>query len=394
MIGSNGQGRRSQNTGRGRRALVIGGSLGGLFAAVLLAQDGWIVDVYERSPRDLDSRGGGLVLQPQVLQVFQRAGVRYDASIGVEAKERVFLAPDGSVAHRIPMRQMLTSWTSIYAALRRRFPEAHYHQGRQLVGLSQDEAGVTARFADGAAETGDLLVAADGGGSTVRRLLLPEVEPEYAGYVAWRGLVDEPDLAPDAAAVLAERFAFFEYPNSHILDYLVPGEGDAVEPGRRRYNWVWYRNVAEGRLPELLADRDGRVRASSVPPGLLSPAAEADVRAAAERFLPPPFRTLVAATAEPFIQTIVDLAVPRMAFGRVALVGDAAFVPRPHTAASTSKAAGNALSLADAFVHHADVADALRAWEGGELGVGQYLRSQGQALGSRSQRAYPADTPT
>jgi 2-polyprenyl-6-methoxyphenol hydroxylase-like FAD-dependent oxidoreductase len=80
------------------------------------------------------------------------------------------------------MRQMLTSWTSLYAALRRGFPAEHYHQGAELVSFEQDERSVTARFADGREEfpeareaTGDLLIAADGGGSTVRRILLPEL---------------------------------------------------------------------------------------------------------------------------------------------------------------------------------------------------------------------------
>ena len=377
-----------------KRALVIGGSLAGLFAGVLLRSIGWTVDIYERSPHDLDSRGGGIVLQPQVLQAFQRAGIRYDASIGVEARERVFLDAEGGIADRIPMRQMLTSWTSLYAAMRRHFPAEHYHQGAELTGFEDRGTHVTARFADGQEQTGDLLVAADGAGSLVRRTLLPDVEASYAGYVAWRGLVDEADMPDEAASVLADRFAFFEYPNSHILDYLVPGEHDAVEAGQRRYNWVWYRNAGEARLAELLTDRNGRARAASIPPGLLSREAEADVRAAADRFLPPAFRQLVAATREPFFQTIQDLAVPRMAFGRVALVGDAAFVPRPHTAASTSKAAGNALALVAALQRHADVPAALEAWEPGEIQVGFDLRRHGKALGERSQAAYPTDTPT
>ena len=383
-----------QGSTRGGRALVIGGSLGGLFAGVLLRSIGWTVNIYERSSHDLDSRGGGIVLQPQVLAAFQQAGIRYDASIGVVAKERVFLDGEGGIADRIPMRQMLTSWTSLYAAMRRHFPAEHYHQGAELAGFEDHGSHVTARFADGQEHTGQLLVAADGSGSFVRRTLLPDVEASYAGYLAWRGLVDEADMPGEAASVLADRFAFYEYPNSHILDYLVPGENDAVEPGQRRYNWVWYRNASKGRLAELLVDRNGRARTASIPPGLLSPEAEADMRAAADRFLPPAFRQLVAATREPFFQIIQDLAVPRMAFGRVALLADAAFVPRPHTAASTSKAAENALGLAMELQRHADVPAALKAWEPDQVRIGFNLRRSGMALGERSQSAYPADTPT
>jgi 2-polyprenyl-6-methoxyphenol hydroxylase-like FAD-dependent oxidoreductase len=59
----------------GCRALIIGGSLGGLFAGNLLRQIGWDVDIFERSAHDLDSRGGGIVLQPEVIEVFRRVGV-------------------------------------------------------------------------------------------------------------------------------------------------------------------------------------------------------------------------------------------------------------------------------------------------------------------------------
>src|SRR5580704_7394702 len=132
-----------------RQAVVIGGSLGGLFAGLLLRSIGWNVDIYERSPHDLDSRGGGIVLQPDVIEAFHRSGVRYDRSIGVEAAERIFLDREGGIAHRIPMRQIMTSWTSLYAAMRRKFTAEHYHQGAELVGFHQDAAGVAALFADG-----------------------------------------------------------------------------------------------------------------------------------------------------------------------------------------------------------------------------------------------------
>src|SRR5271156_6204378 len=173
-----------------RRTVVIGGSLGGLFAGLLLRSIGWEVAIFERSPHDLDSRGGGIVLQPDVLQVFRRSGVRYDTTLGVEAAERIYLDREGGIAHRIPMRQMMTSWTSLYAAMRRAFSADHYHQGTELVGFDQDQAGVLACFANGRQARGDLLVGADGGNSFVRRQLMPDVRADYAGYIAWRGLIE------------------------------------------------------------------------------------------------------------------------------------------------------------------------------------------------------------
>jgi 2-polyprenyl-6-methoxyphenol hydroxylase-like FAD-dependent oxidoreductase len=122
---------------------------------------------------------------------------------------------------------------------------------------------------------------------------------------------------------------------------------------------------------------------------MLAPKVEQEMREYADNVLAPPFQKLVAATTEPFVQAILDLGVPQMMFGRVALVGDAAFISRPHTAASTSKAAANAIALADALVkHNHDVVNALKAWEPAQLAYGNQLLQYGQMLGDRSQFSY------
>ena len=83
------------NQSNTRRALIIGGSLGGLFAGNLLRQIGFDVDVFERSAHDLDSRGGGIVLQPQVVEVFRRAKVDIgDIKLGVPSQYRIVFRPD------------------------------------------------------------------------------------------------------------------------------------------------------------------------------------------------------------------------------------------------------------------------------------------------------------
>lgn len=373
-----------------KRALIIGGSLAGLFAGILLRTIGWQVDIYERSPHTLDSRGGGVVLQPDVEEALQRGGIRYKAPLGVVAHERYYLNRDGGIAQPMPMRQTLTSWNLLYGAMRRHFPAEQYHQGKELTQIQQDGAMVTAIFADGTSETGDLLVGADGPTSTIRRLLLPDYGPQYAGYVAYRGLVNEQDLDSETANLLTERFVFYQFPNSHILQYVIPGEDESLIPGERRFNWVWYVNYDRAtELPDILTDKHGRRRDYSIAPGMIHPTVEQAMRAYADRVLAPPFQKLVAATKTPFVQAILDLGVPQMAFDRIALIGDAAFIPRPHTAASTAKAAANAIALIDALVDaHHDVPQALYAWEGDQLRLGMRLWKSGEALGERSQFMY------
>ncbi|WP_242041243.1 FAD-dependent monooxygenase [Leptolyngbya sp. FACHB-261] len=370
----------------GKRAIVIGGSLGGLFSGIMLRSIGWEVDIYERSAHDLDSRGGGIVLQPDVVEAFQRVGIEAQA-LGVVAHERYYLNPDGSIAQPMPLRQTLTSWNLLYVSMRRHFPSEHYHCGKCLSDIQQVGEQVSAIFTDGTRDTADLLIGADGPNSTVRQHFLPDSHYRYAGYVAYRGLVNEAELEQEAAALFTERFVFYQFPSSHILQYVIPGEHESLKPGKRRFNWVWYVNYDETtELPRILTDKQGKRRDYSIPPGLLASTVEQEMRSYAETVLAPPFQKLVAATQEPFVQAILDMGVPQMAFERVALVGDAAFIPRPHTAASTAKAAANAIALADALVQHDHkVTKALKDWERPQLAYGKQLIAAGQRLGDRSQ---------
>jgi 2-polyprenyl-6-methoxyphenol hydroxylase-like FAD-dependent oxidoreductase len=367
---------------------VIGGSLAGLFAGTLLRSIGWQVDIYERSPHTLDSRGGGVVLQPDVVEAFQRAGIPHD-TLGVVANERYYLQRDDRI-QVIPMRQTLTSWNLLYGLMRRHFSDAHYHQGKVLTNFQVENEQITAIFTDGTCEKADLLIGADGPNSTLRHLLLPTYEPLYAGYVGYRGLVNEQDLDPESAAILTERFVFYQFKNSHILQYVIPGEDESLLKGERRFNWVWYVNYDEKtELPRILTDKNGRQRDYSVPPGMMAPDVEREMRSYANLMLVPLFQKLIAATKEPFVQSILDLGVPQMAFDRIALVGDAAFIPRPHTAASVSKGAANAIDLIDALIDsNHDAPKALEVWEGDQLALGMHLWKSGQDLGERSQFMY------
>lgn len=368
------------------RALVIGGSLGGLFAGNLLRRIGWDVDIYERSAHDLDSRGGGIVLQPDVVEVFRRTGVDLDSmALGVPSVHRTVFQPDGSIRSKQYAPQTQTSWSLIYSTLRAAFGDAHYHQAKALTRIEQDAAAgkVTAYFADGTQETGDLLVGADGGNSVVRQQFWPQQMPTYAGYLAWRGLVPENDMPGLARDALHGDFGFANNTGSHILGYLVPGENSDVRPGHRLYNWVWYRVADTDQLARIMTDREGRQRGYSMPEGMLAPQWIDHVHDDARALLPPGFRAVVEATPQPFAQAIRDLASDQMVAGRVVILGDAAAIPRPHTAASTSKAASNALDLADVLSAMPDDIDAaLKAWEPRQIALGKALLRQGTEAGN------------
>ena len=93
------------------RALIIGGSLGGLFAGLLLRQAGWEVTVFERSTGDLASRGVGIGTHVEMFDIMRRLGIVVDESIGIAFSSRFCLDRDGTVIARLPFDKILTSWT-------------------------------------------------------------------------------------------------------------------------------------------------------------------------------------------------------------------------------------------------------------------------------------------
>ncbi len=368
------------------KVAVVGGSLSGLFNAIALRSLGCQVDVYEKSLGLMQDRGAGIVLQTEVTDFLTRYNVAALESIVVPVSSRRYLHADGSIADESAMPQAMTSWDALYRALRASFGDKHYHMGVRQVRLDANDDIVAARFDRGDEVKCNLLVGADGPGSTVRSQVLPEVQSKYAGYVAWRGVMLEQD-APDLAAELLGRFTFFQARHTHILCYIIPGPDGSLTPGKRRLNWVWYLNAAVGdELDRVLTDNNGRRREFSVPRGLVSSVMVDWLHDSARRILPPTFMEVVQRTKDPFVQTIHDLAVPKMVFGRVCLAGDAAFVPRPHTAAGSAKAAANALALADCLASaKGHVVEALRQWEPDQLIYGEQLKVYGQRLGNRSQ---------
>ena len=373
-----------------RRALIVGGSMSGLLAAAMLGRRGWQAEIFERVPGELADRGAGIVAQSGLIA--QLAALGFDPrDLGVEIAARKMLDGDGRVIAARECRQVLTAWERVYRMLRDALPGKRYHRGLALQAFEQNSGGVVAHFNDGSTAQGDVLIGADGLRSTVRRQCLPAAAPLYAGYVAWRGLVPEGALPAAIHADLFEAMSFCLPPGEQFIGYPIAGR-DSVRAGTRRYNIVWYRPAdEESELPALLTDEHGVTHAISIPPPLIRRDAIAAMRAAAERLLAPQFRAVVRLIEEPLLQPIYDLASQRLAFGRVAIIGDAAFVARPHVGAGVSKAADDAEALAEALDADADVEAALRRFEAVRLPVGERIIERARHLGAHLQATQSAE---
>jgi 2-polyprenyl-6-methoxyphenol hydroxylase-like FAD-dependent oxidoreductase len=365
-----------------KRAIVIGGSMSGLLSALMLRRIGWDVDVYERVGSELSGRGAGIVAQAELIERLRKLGLPTD-QLGVKITTRKILDAQGKLTHEFECPQVLTAWERVYRLLRDAFPSESYTRARGLSRFTQSADEVTAHFSDGESIDADLLVGADGIRSTVRQQAAPEVVPLYAGYSAWRALIAESAFPPEVHRELFEYMTFTLPPGEQFLGYPVAGPDNDLRAGHRRYNVVWYRPADETtKLQWLLTDETGVTHAISIPPPLIRRDAIAEMRADAERLLGPQFRQVVKLIDEPILQPIYDLESPHMAFGRVAVIGDAAFVARPHVAAGVSKAADDAAALAEALRAEDGVVAALKRFENMRLDENFRIIERARHLGA------------
>ena len=374
------------NDWTGHRALVIGGSIGGLTTALLLRRLGFDTEVFERTPTNLDGRGGGIVLQPDTLRWFVECSRQHPETVSTSTHYVQYLGPDNSAVHREEAPWSYTSWGTFYRALLTDFGTTDYHLGEYAAGFDQDADGVEVRFTSGRRERADLVVFADGITSPSRRRISPESRLEYSGYVGWRGTVPERDVTAETFELLRDSISYSFGPHTHINVYPIPSPDGGLAEGTRLLNYVWYRNVSEGHaLGELMTDKRGFIAGVSLHPGQVQDRFVDEMRSAAEQMLAPAAAEVVLRTEQPYLQAVYDVGAHQMAMGRVALVGDAASAARPHAAAGTAKAAANAWALHDALSESSDVAEALAKWEPGQLELAQRLLRRVKEMGTRSQ---------
>jgi 2-polyprenyl-6-methoxyphenol hydroxylase-like FAD-dependent oxidoreductase len=390
----------------------VGGSLGGLCTALALKSlpQGHHVTILERNPTPLlHNQGAGIVAGGDTLRFFKRYD-RCNRPLAVSSQRRQYLDNDGEIIHCEDMVQKMTSWDLVYHMLRANVDyvqsaycdvpakrdnegEVKHLHGHKVTSIEERGEKVvvsyTTAHSEGTLEA-DFAVGADGPNSTVRDKLQPDVRRTYAGYVALRGTVPEDQVSSRTRDTFSERFTFFHTQGIQILAYLIPGGNGTLQPGKRLINFVYYTNLPSKsldepseELAELMTDIDGLRHRITMPPGKTNPKAWQKQKEIAKERLPPQFAEIVRATKKPFVQAITDVIAPTNEFmgGKVVLVGDALAGFRPHTVASTSQAAFDAMILADMLEGKID----RKEWKKQTMAYARTIQKRGVDMGNRSQ---------
>jgi 2-polyprenyl-6-methoxyphenol hydroxylase-like FAD-dependent oxidoreductase len=360
---------------------VIGGSVAGSTMAILLARAGCTVTVLECSGDEPTDRGAGIGVPTSVVDTLVDrdlvdAGLpcfvahRFPRVWRTEREERyghVAWDQTGSVA--------LLNWGVLYRNLRERVRAGAYRTARATALRERADGKVVVELADGGSPEFELVVCADGYRSIGRQTLFPGVQPHYVGYVLWRGVLAEKDLAESAP--LEGAVCWPSYRGGHGPFFFVPGPDGATGVGRRLVNWGLYLRVTEIERAELLTGKDGGH--GGVP--TMTPTREARLKQWAHEVLPAYYAEIVAKSTDTLVQAIYECAVPAYRQGRICLAGDAGALARPHTGTGALKGITDAITLAAALEADAPLDQALARWSEERTASGDELVVLGSQLG-------------
>ncbi|KAH7408073.1 hypothetical protein DE146DRAFT_645177 [Phaeosphaeria sp. MPI-PUGE-AT-0046c] len=353
-------------------AIIIGGSIAGLMCGVMLKHHGYSVTILEQEVSS--SREGydaGIKIGPAV-QAFLDKHDRVKRDMTITCLPGVIINIDGRPTAQRGQTMITTSWGLIVSVLRANFdgftstavpvaPELKHSDGKATFrsgarATSVHEVGPEAEVTWLNIETGmnealkaSIVIVADGSKSVIRSTLLPDVKREYAGYMCWRGTVQEDKIDDKWNELYAERATFHLMDKTYLLNYTIPTDDGVLTKGKRLHNWLWYSNLIPDspEMADLFTDVNGKVHRGTVPRNLVRPELWEKQKALAKQMLPEGIATIVQRTTAPFITKVFDSKCAKASFfnGKLFLVGDAQITLRPNIGMSTTHAANDCNEL-------------------------------------------------
>lgn len=368
-----------------RRIAVIGGSVAGCAAALAAHRAGVDeITVFERNTGGLQDRGVGIGIHNDLCRQLEPAGYLDPEVPYRQLRTRRWITCDdesygGQVIGVQPFDFRAYDWGSVWQGLRDRLPDGvRYRAGCRVDSVADTAEDAVVTLSDGTQERFDLVLGADGYRSAVRTMMFPDLRPRYAGYLLWRGTLPAADLPEHEGIWEFDEAVGVAFPRGHLMMYLIPGRG-----GEPVLNWAVYA------VPpiDLALDLDDP---TSLPPGSVGAELLGHLAVLAEK-MPPYWREVLHRMPREkiFVQPIYDMCVEACVSGRLALVGDAAAVARPHTGGGAVKAIQDAVTLQAVLSREKSWSDALHTYEGQRVPVNRSLVDLGGVLG----RATVLDPP-
>lgn len=365
---------------RGSRVGVVGGSIAGCSLAIALDRLGCEVTILERSSSGLMDRGSGIAIPPALRDELIEVGYLPEKYPTWEARGRRWYVDDGTEEGGLlwtqPGNLLTNNWGSLWRGLRSKLPESvRYLDGQSVTAVKDNGDDAELTLQSGETHSYDIVFGADGYRSVLRSHLHPASQPHYAGYVLWRGNFPADQLSDRIAwdeTCESHEWVTVAFDGGHGVMYPIP-DFASEQTGDLRVNWAIYAPTPEG-----LALTDP----SSIPPGAVDEGCYAAYQRLLDETMPPRFRPLFDVTQDLLsIQPIYDEQVDSYAEGRIALIGDAATLTRPHTGSGATKAMQDARLIETLGAEHGDWETLLAAYADDRRAVGATLVGLGRRIG-------------
>ncbi len=366
-----------------KKAAIIGGSMAGLFAANFLQRINWDYTIHEIVSEPLSGRGAGIATYNELAELVKLT-TGFNKTLGTKCSERIVLDDKNNIIFKTKYPQVFTSWQYLYDILLSNINKNNYFLGDECINIIKNNNETNVKFKNGKVIKADLVIIANGIRSKLKKLV-DNNEPEFAGYIGWRGLVDEGKLSEKTFDLMSEHFCFVLPQNQQFLTYPVAGSGqDGLKIGKRRINWLWYKPITNKKYNELLIGKSGKIYEHGIPPQEIKDEFILSLKDEAKQKLPNSGIELLEKTEQILIQPIYDLRSEKMVKDNLITIGDCAFTARPHAGMGVTKAALDCFDLVKYLseISENNLNDKLKIWQSKRVKEGFFLVNKSREMGS------------